>query len=305
MLTRPRDCFKYFSVSLVPVFRNPLLYCFPSGLVRESVACVSKSAMLRRFSGLILLLILGACTGTGLERQVTDAGYTSDIVVGDAFLHRVVRSEGEGESLHVYIEGDGRPWVGENRIARDPTPEQARMLPLMRQDQAPALFLGRPCYFATDDPACSPLWWTRQRYAEEVVQSMSAVLDREAAGYQGVVLIGHSGGGALAMLLAGRRTDVKAVITLAGNLDIERWATHHGYSPLQGSLNPARQPPLSVDIAQSHYLGMADEKITVDMVQPVVNRQEGAHFYLLPGIGHSCCWEEAWPQILQDWPAAQ
>jgi pimeloyl-ACP methyl ester carboxylesterase len=53
---------------------------------------------------------------------------------------------------------------------------------------------------------------------------MQAALERILASghFDGVVLIGYSGGGTLAMLLAARVPETRGVITIAGNLDIRK-----------------------------------------------------------------------------------
>jgi pimeloyl-ACP methyl ester carboxylesterase len=202
--------------------------------------------------------------------------------------------------VHVYFEGDGRPWLTPRRLAPDPTPRDALMLRLMTLDPAPSVYLGRPCYFAVRDPHCEPQWWTSHRYAPEIVASLNAVLDPVAELYQGVVLIGHSGGGALAMLMAGQRQDVRAVVTLAGNLDTEAWARHHGYSPLAGSLDPASQASLPVSILQRHYLGAEDEVVTEAMLRGALAAQGNASVRIEPEVGHTCCWDGIWMRILQE-----
>ena len=101
------------------------------------------------------------------------------------------------------------------------------MLELMSLDHAPSLYLGRPCYFGmARQPPCEPQYWTTLRFSESVVASMAAALKAAVGSMveQGFVLIGHSGGGTLAMLLAQRLDRVQSVVTIAGNLDIEAWA---------------------------------------------------------------------------------
>ena len=70
--------------------------------------------------------------------------------------------------------------------------------------------------------------WTSARYGDEAVASMAAALRPDLAmesGYDRVVWVGHSGGGALAMLLAERVPETTAVVTIAADLDTEAWAT--------------------------------------------------------------------------------
>ena len=68
-------------------------------------------------------------------------------------------------------------------------------------------------------------------------------------------MIGYSGGGTLAQLVAEKFTQTRAVVTLAGNLDLAAWVQLHDYTPLGGSLNPAERPPLPGHILQIHYVG--------------------------------------------------
>jgi pimeloyl-ACP methyl ester carboxylesterase len=175
------------------------------------------------------------------------------------------------------------------------------MAQLMALDEAPALYLGRPCYFDTQDPRCKDAkWWTSHRYADEVVSSMNTALDSLSVNYDSITLIGYSGGGTLAYLLAASRDDVNTLVTMAANLNVGLWATEHGYSPLQGSRDPALEPPLPADIRQLHLWGDADTNVTQEVVSTVVGQQSTAHLVVLEGVDHACCWHEEWPRILSE-----
>ncbi len=63
------------------------------------------------------------------------------------------------------------------------------------------------------------------------------------------------------MLVAARMEQVRQVVTIAANLDIDAWAEHSGYSRLRGSLNPATQPPLPTHIQQIHLAGGRDLRV--------------------------------------------
>jgi len=225
------------------------------------------------------------------------------IIAGDGFQHLIYRHGDWGRSgpVHVYLEGDGLPWVTRTRVARDPTPRNALALRLMASDPAPSLYLGRPCYHGLADSAgCSPWLWTHGRYSEEVVASMAAALtralgpDRERK----AILIGYSGGGVLAMLIAARERRVQGVVTIASNLDIDAWADLHGYSRLRGSLNPAVQPPLPSGIRQVHLAGGRDDRVPARLSHSVADRQPNAAFAVFPEFDHVCCWERDWSSIL-------
>jgi pimeloyl-ACP methyl ester carboxylesterase len=122
---------------------------------------------------------------------------------------------------------------------------------------------------------------------------------REAIGARKLVLVGYSGGGTLAWLMAARIPDVVAVVTVAANLDVELWTSLHGYTPMAGSLNPADSPPLSPSVKQVHYVGGRDRN-----VPPQVTRSFGAHHASarvveIPDFDHTCCWVENWPDLLR------
>jgi hypothetical protein len=225
------------------------------------------------------------------------------LVAGDGFEHLIYR-RGDWKQpgpVHVYLEGDGLPWITRTAIARDPTPRNPLALRLMTKDPAPSLYLGRPCYHGlADAPGCSPWLWTHGRYSEEVARSMAAALRRALAtvGDREIMLIGYSGGGVLAMLIAARVEQVTRVVSVAANLDIDAWTRHHGYSRLRGSLNPATLPPLPSRVRQIHLAGGRDVLVPPDLSRPVANRQPNADFLVIPEFDHRCCWKRDWPSIL-------
>lgn len=174
------------------------------------------------------------------------------------------------------------------------------MLELMAQDNAPALYLGRPCYFSTGDDLCSDSrWWTSHRYAKAIVDSLNAVLDQHVSNYSSATLIGYSGGGTLAYLVAAARSDVESLVTLAANLNVGLWGRMHGYTPLTGSLDPATAPPLRQGIGQWHFWGDRDTNISAQVITSVLQLQDGVVLKVLPGVDHSCCWHQEWPAVLR------
>ena len=157
-------------------------------------------------------------------------------------LHRPA-PRSSASPLHLYIEGDGRAWRSRRVPPMDPTPVDPVGLRLALEDRAAAvLYLARPCQFLEPGPQnrCDVRHWTYERYSEDVVRAYeSAVgdyLDRSPA--RGIVIVGHSGGGVIAALLAARLPGVAGLITVASPLDIHGWIAHHRVSPLRGSLNP-------------------------------------------------------------------
>jgi pimeloyl-ACP methyl ester carboxylesterase len=258
----------------------------------------------RLFSWLIVVAQLSGCASPSqrMDDRAADLGYRRVVVRGDGFSHVAYIKEGRATpntALHVYLEGDGTPWVHKHVAASDPTPRTPLMLELMSLDPAPSLYLGRPCYNGLNKAkACTPDVWTDRRYSEAVVASMSAALDRLSSDYQALVLLGYSGGGTLAMLLAERQPKTETVITVAANLDTERWAALHKQQPLTGSLNPATRPPLPPRIRQMHFAGAEDDNVPPLLVRDAIAQQLGATFKVFPKQDHSCCWRDVWKEIL-------
>jgi hypothetical protein len=258
-----------------------------------------------KLTGLIVLILLQACTSQSrlLDMEADKQGFSRQIVDGDGFQHVIYIKDGEknNDTLHVYLDGDGKPWIKHRLIAADPTPVNPLMFNLMALDKAPSIYLGRPCYhgFATTPP-CTAALWTSARYSLQVVKSMERVLRDYIAsgGYHKVVLIGHSGGGTLAMLLAEHVDTTRAVVTIAGNLDIDAWTDYHGYSPLEGSLNPAHMPALDSTIHQYHLIGKEDKIVPYHLVEPLLKSQSHAKVLMWEKFDHTCCWQDIWKEFL-------
>jgi len=251
------------------------------------------------------LLILFGCA-TPVERAYQEARESGfQFIALDGGAYRLAAffkpaQRADAETLHVYLDGDGTPWASRWRVSEEPTPRHPVMLRLMALDSAPALYLGRPCYFGhASDPGCSPELWTGRRYGPEVLDSLEVGLRGflKRRPFQRLALLGHSGGGALALLLAPRFPEAWAVLTLAGNTDTAAWTARHGYTPLSGSLNPADAPPGRA--AEFHYLGAEDRVIPPEVFGPIAQRRSPGGWAILPKMGHSCCWEGSWGTILK------
>ena len=205
-------------------------------------------------------------------------------------------------TLHVYIEHDGTPWIDRAHVSPDPTPRQPVALEWMAKDSGPRLWLGRPCYaqVAAAEPGCDPLVWTHHRYSAEVVRSMIAALRGFLAAhpFHDVVLVGHSGGGTLAWLMAAQVAETSAVVTVAANLDIDLWARFHGYSLLAGSQNPALMPPLPARIREVHYAGGRDRNVPPAVLESFAAGHPAARIVVISDYDHECCWVARWPQLL-------
>jgi hypothetical protein len=258
-----------------------------------------------RACALVGLLALAACAAPSprYDREARYAGFSREDIAGAGFAHAVYRNraarDGAPGDLHVYLEGDGTPWVNGRHVAVDPTPGSPVALELMAHDSAPSILLGRPCYHGHyADPGCRPLLWTSGRYSETVVASMAQALSTAARGGAQLTLIGHSGGGALAMLLAERVEAVDTVITVAANLDVAAWTAVHDYEPLSASLDPSARPALPLRIRQVHLAGGRDSEVPAELIVAAARRQPGARVVVRPEFDHACCWARDWRELI-------
>lgn len=258
-----------------------------------------RLSVLALLVGLCVLLLAAGCLSAarGFLDLAASRGLRAQEVEGTRFRHLVLSPDRPpGRTLHVYLDGDGVPWLG-GHPAADPTPRDPLVLDLLTLDAGPAVYLGRPCYHGfSGEPPCEPALWTSARYSEAVVDSMAMAARRvrQARAAERIVWLGYSGGGVLAVLLAARLPETAGVVTVAANLDVDAWADRPGWSPLTGSLNPARLAPLPGGVYQRHYAGGRDRTV------PVTRSARTVGLVVVPDYDHRCCWTVLWPAVLAD-----
>jgi dienelactone hydrolase len=123
-----------------------------------------------------------------------------------------------------------------------------------------------------------------------------------------LVLIGYSGGGAVAALVAARRGDVIELVTVAGNLDHATWTAIHHVHPLDGSLNPVNAIDALQNIPQIHFVGERDKNVNTAVVNAYAERfpvNRRPRIQIVPEADHSCCWVDRWPVLLKQFLPAQ
>ena len=262
-----------------------------------------KPAVMKILCGLFLLLALTGCVrGNVVASMASDTAWSR--LDSAAPLPAVGWVRGQADVLHIYIEGDGVAYSTPTSPSLDPTPITPTALLLARRDAAAAVaYLGRPCQYVSGD-ACTNECWTTGRFSEAVLRTENKLVDaaKSSTGAQRVVLIGFSGGGAVAALLAERRADVAALVTVCGNLDHAVWTAMHGVTPLYGSLNPADHAARLASLPQVHFLGGADANVTRQVTEAFVSRLgPGApvKVRVVPGLGHGgAAWAGTWPELL-------
>jgi len=224
------------------------------------------------------------------------------VPAGDSLANRSVAGRSVAR-LFIFVDGDGRPWVrGGRATATDPTSRHPLLLDLAAQTQTGSvLYLGRPCYLGLARTIeCQPSDWTSARYSTQIVESLAAAANRFVSEHdiQEVILIGHSGGGTLAVLMAPQVEHLRAVVTIAGNLDVSGWSAFHAYLPLAGSLDPAAGLQLPKGVTEIHLVGGVDRNVPPQLMQRYLAGHPGALVWTYPTFNHECCWREAWPEVL-------
>lgn len=269
------------------------------------VACEKRRFHCAPASVLVTLAVLGGCTSPGqrLEQRARAAGLEIiNVTSGDfpsfVYLKRSADQAHASAPLTIFLESDGIPWADGMRPSADPTTLQPLALELLIRSPAPAAYITRPCYHGLRSDKCNVERWTGARYSAEIVESMAATA-REAqrqSGAMKVSLVGYSGGGTLAVLIAERLDNVASVMTIAANLDTDAWTEYHKYLPLSQSLNPAlsdRPHPWP----ELHLRGANDSVVPATTTARYFARYPKAQQRTVEGFDHVCCWVRDWPEI--------
>ncbi|QRV22603.1 alpha/beta hydrolase [Marinomonas foliarum] len=260
------------------------------------------------------VLILQGCARFSVESRVENAdsmaeqvGWKKQTIDTEYFAIRSYSPRFEksrlSDRLAVYIEGDGLAWISRTKPSSNPTPMNPLALTLAMKDRGSAVYLGRPCQYV-EDKKCSRKYWTAERFAPEVVASMDEAVSLVKAKMHAsqLVLVGYSGGGAVAALVAAKRDDVVRLVTVAGNLDPQKWTQQLNVSPLTGSLNPADYWEKLTDIPQLHLVGENDSSVPLFVAESYQGRfpaEKKPEVKVVEGFDHHCCWSTQWPELME------
>jgi predicted esterase len=256
----------------------------------------------KQFFATLLIPFLLACTNTvplqeiaekrHLKHENLSAGQFEILLVANDKTNNII-------DLRIYFGSDGIPWE-KSRPASDPTGTQRLAVALMLSDPQPSMYLGRPCYHLASMPEqCEPSLWTSDRYSETIISAMSDAVKTLIKRFEPkhITLVGYSGGGAIAVLVAKNLTLETTVITIASNLDIDEWTKYHALLPLSGSANPLDTQLPSGRIRQVHLIGSKDRVVPQKTVQHYTEAHPEAEYYYFDKFDHRCCWAQHWPEI--------
>lgn len=204
--------------------------------------------------------------------------------------------------LRVYIEGDGRAFINKYTPSQNPTPLSFFLLNLVKEDDYPnILYIARACQFSEDDK-CQEKYWTIARFSPEAVDSIAEVLQNFSK--QKIELIGYSGGGAIAKLIAQKNSNIANLRTIAGNLDHQKFTEIHRVPALSKSAPDFDLQQLA-KIPQIHFVG-ADDKIVPEIIaksyEEKLPQKNCSEIMVIKNATHSQGWSEVWPQLLQKTP---
>lgn len=263
-----------------------------------------------------IIILLSACSSTLWTSDIQLANTISEPArltsntykAGQFILHSRERFDKPGEDLSIYIEGDGLAWVSRTEPSRDPTPDNPIGLRLAAIDKATnVIWIARPCQYtnAVENPSCKQKYWTSGRLSPEIVASVDLAITaaKTSAKAKKIHLIGYSGGGGLALLIAARRNDVATIRTVAGNIDHEAFTSFHRVTPMSQSMDPATVARSINRIPQWHFYG-EDDKVVPKLIGETYMRKAGSkscsQIRVITGVSHDRGWELHWPRLLQE-----
>ena len=262
------------------------------------------------------IILLSACSNTLWTSDIQRANRISEAArlktntykVGQFIVHSRERIDKPGEDLNIYLEGDGLAWVSRTEPSRDPTPDNPIGLRLAALDKAPnVIWIARPCQYTNivENPLCKQYYWTIGRLSPEIVASVDLAITaaKLSAKATKIHLIGYSGGGGLAILIAARRNDVSTIRTVAGNIDHEAFTSFHRVTPMSQSLDPATVAGSINAIPQWHFYG-EDDKVVPKLIGESYLRKAGfkscSQIKVISGVSHDRGWESRWSRLLKE-----
>jgi dienelactone hydrolase len=258
----------------------------------------------------ILYTLLSSCS-PNLAMRVIDADFVAKsnnftkrlVKGGDFWITTYQRVNNKNLPYVFYIEGDGHAFNGRYNISDNPTPNRPMLLKLAALDDRPnVIYIARPCQY-TDisyNPKCNQSYWTDKRMSNEVVLSINEVIETLNNDSQ-FSLIGFSGGGGLAVLIAARNKHVKDIITLSGNLDHVSFNKHHNIGkPMLASLNPIDYALQVSQVPQLHVSSGKDKIVPPFIADKYVAASHSicVHQTIFNTAEHNKGWEDIWKYIL-------
>lgn len=268
---------------------------------------------MRIFYAIIVCLSLTACTQPATYKVASSHGFESSYIKTSIFnLATYQKIQQPGAPVNIYIEGDGNAWRTRNSLSPDPSPRSSTVMKLATLDPSSnVVYLARPCQFSPEDikTVCNPKYWSVARYSNEIIKALDSAIEqiKDKTKTKQINLIGYSGGGALAVLVASIRQDIASIRTIAGNLDLVAMEKHHKTTPLSESIDPISVANKIRHIPQIHFSGAKDKvvptKIAYNFVKASGLKKDSV--VIIEDANHAKGWVKHWPELLKHKPNVQ
>lgn len=268
---------------------------------------------------LIITFLLGIAlvSCSSIEKRNQDADITAqnahmqrkEINTESFILTTYYKISNKNAPINIYIEGDGYAAAQQGTVSQNPTPKDAFALKLSAEDPAANIvYIARPCQYTpfSKDKLCEKKYWAGSRFSEKVVNSINSAISSYASQLNKpkINLIGYSGGGGIAALIAARRNDVISLRTVAGNLNHVTITDFHNVTPLNDSLNPIDVSEKLASLPQYHFTGTLDKIIPPSIALDFAKRAEKGNGCVkvssVNGATHYSGWTEHWQQLLSE-----
>lgn len=257
----------------------------------------------------ILMISMAGCSSLNTQEhasQLAKNGHLkkSTLVANGFVLTAYSRLTKPEQAINIYIEGDGLAWLSRHQLSADPTPRNALALALAALDPtANVVYLARPCQFNDfEHTPCASEYWSNKRFSPKVIDALNQEIDSFARPNhaQKINLIGYSGGAAVAVLLAERRSDVASLRTVAGNLDHAYVNNIHQVDLTPESLNAIAVADNVSHIPQLHFVGLQDNVIPKEVAVRFIGQQKSKNCSALLEVEatHQEGWVKQWQQLL-------
>ena len=258
---------------------------------------------------LVIFFLLTACadpvykTRSFFDRKVLYQFEKQLVQGGDFFITTYQKITDPASSYVFYIEGDGNI-AGRYGITANPTPKYSTLMRLVAMDHRPnVVYISRPCQYTpiTLNAKCNNNeYWNEGRFSNEVVAALNQVVETINHNGKKFTLVGYSGGGAIAILIAARNENVKDVVTIAGNLDIVEFTKYHNSFPLTKSLNPIDYAGKTRLIPQLHLSGKSDVIVPSFILQKYYDKASSSlvKMKILESVTHSRGWDIFWKELI-------
>jgi hypothetical protein len=249
-----------------------------------------------------LVATITGCSNRRIDTITANAKLNKHLIQTETFLLTTYSKIADpNQEYFVYIEGDGKAWRTKYQLSNNPTPDNPIGLHLATIDPASnVLYIARPCQFTPLhlDQNCQPQYWSTARYHTNVVNAINQAINLVLPKNIPIHLIGFSGGGSIACLLATKRQNIKSIRTIAGDLDHAFNAKIHQTSHLKDSLNPIDFTSTLKHIPQIHYIAKNDPIVLNDSSKNFITKINNAacvKLNIISNISHNTGWEQIWP----------